>query len=307
MAVPDITSYLDRLKALGRDPDAQGTTIDSQCLPSGQGASTVSIVTTSFNSVRTIERTIKSVLDQTFREIELIVVDGGSADGTVDVIRSYAARMSHWHSSRDFGISDAFNLGIAAARGKYVAIVNSDDWLSVDQIQQGVSVLERIDAGFSFGRLRVFDHSARLLHVIDGAPDYWSSGMCRMPHINHPTVLARRSCYDTVGLFDVALRVAMDYDWHLRAELAGVRGIYAPEVVGNMSVGGACDLNWQAGLAEVRDAAVRNGQSRVRARSEYFCRVARARARMLLTSILPKRITDAVHQFVNPRLSSGDG
>ena len=87
----------------------------------------VSIITVSFNSAKTIADTIESVLSQDFPDIEYIIVDGGSTDGTVDIIRKNANRISRWISERDQGMYDAMNKGIAMATGDVIGILNSDE------------------------------------------------------------------------------------------------------------------------------------------------------------------------------------
>jgi hypothetical protein len=81
---------------------------------------------------------MNSVLAQSYPNIEYILIDGGSSDGTVDIIRRYASQLSYWHSKPDNGISDAFNMGVALSRGEFIGIVNSDDWMEPDQIANAV-------------------------------------------------------------------------------------------------------------------------------------------------------------------------
>lgn len=92
----------------------------------------ISIVTVSYNAAKTIEQTIKSVINQTYSNIEYIVIDGGSTDGTVDIIRKYEDRIAYWVSEPDGGIFDAMNKGIKVATGEVVGIINSDDWYEHD-------------------------------------------------------------------------------------------------------------------------------------------------------------------------------
>lgn len=88
----------------------------------------ISIITVSYNSAGTIERTIKSVIQQDYGDVEYIVIDGGSTDGTVDVIRKYEKKIFFWLSEPDEGIYDAMNKGIRRATGEIIAFLNSDDW-----------------------------------------------------------------------------------------------------------------------------------------------------------------------------------
>ena len=88
----------------------------------------VSIITVSYNSARTIEQTICSVLAQNYTPLEYIIIDGGSTDGTVDIIRSYEKQITYWVSECDGGLYEAMNKGIQRATGEVIGILNSDDW-----------------------------------------------------------------------------------------------------------------------------------------------------------------------------------
>ena len=88
----------------------------------------ITIITVSYNAVKTIEDTIVSVLGQTYNNIEYIIIDGGSTDGTLDIIKKYQDKITYWVSEPDKGIYDAMNKGIAKANGELIGIINSDDW-----------------------------------------------------------------------------------------------------------------------------------------------------------------------------------
>lgn len=102
----------------------------------------VSIVTVSYNSADTIEQTIQSVTKQTYPNIEYIIIDGGSRDGTVEIIKRYQDKISFWISEPDMGIYDAMNKGISYAKGDYIGIINSDDWYELDAIEKIVSKIK---------------------------------------------------------------------------------------------------------------------------------------------------------------------
>ena len=258
-------------------------------------------MTVTYNSKTTLERTIESVLSQTHEFVEFIVIDGGSTDGTVDLIRKFSPHISYWHSARDAGISDAFNMGIVAANGRYITLVNSDDWMSPDQAAVAVAALESSDATFVFGRLAYHDDRGRLIYEMNGDGEYWREIRRGQFRINHATVVTRSGAYRQVGLFDTAKRIAMDYDWHLRAELGGLRGSYVPQIIGHMSrrrdllsklasgaersaVVGAC--SWAAALAGGVHISV--------------APVARPTSGFLRRN-LPVELVDVLHRLINPR------
>src|SRR5262245_27249325 len=117
----------------------------------------VSVVTVALNAADTVERTMTSVHTQSFTHIEHILVDGGSTDGTLDTVCRLARPRDYWISERDTGISEAFNKGVAMARGHFIMILNADDWLSPDQIQRAVEGLGDGQHDFVFGDLIFYD------------------------------------------------------------------------------------------------------------------------------------------------------
>jgi len=260
----------------------------------------VTIVTAVRNRAATLARTIESVLAQTYPEVEHVVIDGASSDGTVDVIRRYAERLAHWQSEPDRGISDAFNKGVAAARGDCIGLLNADDWLEVEQIERAVTALGRSGADFVFGDLLYHDAAGRALFRIRGDPHYARAIARGMPDVNHPTLLARREVYERVGAFNPALRFAMDYDWLLRAHRAGFRGAYAPQVVGHMTLAGVSDRDHVRALGEVRGIAIAHGEPAARAWPLYLYRVAKGTAQRALRRSAPAGLYEVLRRWVNP-------
>ena len=245
--------------------------------PGAGAAPLVSIVTVAFNAVATISRTIGSVQAQSFASIEHILVDGGSSDGTLDIIRNLARPQDYWISEEDRGISDAFNKGVTLARGRYVQILNADDWLSPDQIQCGVAALEETGADFIFGDLMFYEGGNPIFHYA-GDPHYARSIHRRCPSVGHPTVLASRAAFARIGLFDLRYRNAMDYDWLLRLHRAGGQGAYCAAIVGHMSHDGVSNLQFARTIDEVRKIAIAHGRSALLANCE-------AQARLLKTAV----------------------
>lgn len=296
-----IECYVERLRVSGGERRVRNCTIDGAALACQNELPLLTIVTVSFNSERSLSRTIQSVMEQTYRNIEYVMIDGGSTDGTVDIIREWEHRLSYWHSAKDGGISDAFNLGIAAAHGTYVAFVNSDDWMSANQAEAALTALVRTQAAFVFGRLAYHAVDGTLKYYMAGKDEYWQDIRWRMPHINHPTVVMRRDAYQLLGGFDRNRRIAMDYDLHLRAELTGIRGIYVPDMIGHMSEGGICHAHWDAGLREVREIAMTHTGKWLRPWSSYVARLLRGRIRLAMGYVIPKWLVDGIHRMINPR------
>jgi GT2 family glycosyltransferase len=227
----------------------------------------VSVVTIALNAAQSLERTIASVQAQSFMSLEHILVDGGSTDDSVNIIRGMARPQDYWMSEKDRGISDAFNKGIALARGRFVLILNADDWLSPDQIERSVEALERSEADFVFGD-SIFYEGDKPLFRYAGDPGYAKVIHRRWPAIGHPTLLATRGCYERIGLFDPVYRNAMDYDWLLRLHCAGAGGVYCPAIVGHMTHDGVSNLQFGRTIEEVRRIVISHGRSPVVATME---------------------------------------
>lgn len=259
----------------------------------------VSVITVTLNAVRTIDRTIDSVRAQTHRALEYIVIDGGSTDGTVDRLTRRAAEIDYWLSEPDRGISDAFNKGIVLARGEYVAIINSDDWMEPDHLELAVEALENTGADFVYGDLMLHAADGKASHLLLGEPNYGRRLRHTMPTINHPSLVCRRSMYKSYGLFDVALSTAMDYEWLLRSHQAGAKGAYIPRLLVHMTMEGRSNSGVIAGLAEVRHVSSLYGYPRLLAWLRFAVRCGKTRVRQNLEGQLTRRSIIALRRLVN--------
>jgi GT2 family glycosyltransferase len=174
------------------------------------------------------------------------------------------------------GISDAFNKGVALTRGRYVQILNADDWLSPPQIAHAVAALENGTADFVFGDLVFYEGERPIFHYA-GDANYARAIHRRCPTVSHPTVLARRASFERIGLFDLNYRNAMDYDWLLRLYRDGGAGVYCKDVVGHMTHAGVSNRQFARTIDEVRRITIAHGRSKWVAGIE-------ARARLFKTS-----------------------
>lgn len=224
----------------------------------------VSIITVSYNSKNTIEQTIQSVLHQTYSNTEYIIIDGGSTDGTINIIDKYNEHIAFWISEPDQGISDAFNKGIHKATGDIVGIINSDDWYELDTIEKIVNEFKKnSEVGFVFGDQNYVDLTGKLLFTQKGDSNYEKIIRFDMPSIPHPTVFLRRQIYQKFGGFSLEYKTAMDYELLLRFFVNDVKGAYIPQVLANMRAGGESHFNYLGAFQEVMKAAAFYGYPRI--------------------------------------------
>lgn len=207
----------------------------------------VSIITVVFNNRRFIESAIRSVLEQRHPAIEYIVIDGGSQDGTVEIIRAYGNRIAKVISEPDKGIYDAMNKGLKMATGEIVGILNSDDvYMDADVIATVAETMEREKAEAAWGDLVIVDreNERKVTRAWKSSP-YEKGKFARGWHPPHPTFFVRRHVYERYGYFDLRFAaVAADYEIMLRfLERYGVRSCYIPRVLVRMRGGGNSTKN----------------------------------------------------------------
>jgi glycosyltransferase involved in cell wall biosynthesis len=301
---PSLQEYVSRPAAPGRLIGGRRCASSSEPAPEA----TATVVTVTFNSARTLDRTIDSVLAQTYPHTEYIIVDGGSEDGTVQKLTARSSQVDLWISEPDRGISDAFNKGIALARGEYISLVNSDDWLEPQHLSNAIGDLRASGADFVFGDVMFHSPEGRPLYSIRGEPRYGEHLGRRMPHINHPTVVCRRSAYETYGVFDTRFSVAMDYEWLLRGHLAGMRGTYDPRLNVHMTLEGKSDRSYRKALREVRDISVLYGYPKALAHVLWLTRMAKIASRRAMRDVIPAPLYEKLRRRMNPNYRSiGDG
>lgn len=219
----------------------------------------ISIITATFNSAMTLKDTIQSVLRQTNKDFEYLIIDGGSTDETIDIVKSYESEFSgrlKWVSEKDQGIYDAMNKGIKMASGDVVGILNSDDYFTSDDILQTVAdafKCQEIDAIYGD------------IHFIrDGNPQkcirYYSSRMFRpfwlrfgfMPA--HPSFYCKREVFEKAGLYSLDYKIGADYEMMVRLfKKYRIMSQYINKDFVTMRTGGASNNNVRSRITLINE------------------------------------------------------
>lgn len=202
----------------------------------------ISIITVCYNSAATIEQCVQSVLNQTYKDIEYIVVDGNSTDGTQDIIKKYESNNLKFISEKDNGIYDAMNKGVKMATGDIVGILNSDDFYASNEVLEFIvsqfknNDIEGLSTDVAIYKNEDFDHPYRYYSATK-----WRKWMFRIGwQLPHPGFFVKKSCYDRVGLFDTQFRISADFDLLLRMVYkAKIRMKYVSFLSVKMRDGGA--------------------------------------------------------------------
>ena len=224
----------------------------------------ITVIVSVYNGVETLQQCIDSVCNQTYARKELIVIDGGSKDGSAELIKANSGAIAYWVSEADRGIYNAWNKGLEKANGDWICFIGSDDFLwGSDVFQRLALTLSRTssDINVVYGQIMLLSQSGdELLRI--GAP--WAQVKTRFKQLMslpHPAVMHRKSLFAQHGNFDESYRIAGDYEMLLRA-LKTNDALFVPDiVVTGMRQGGISSnpVNNVRALKEVRAAQRKNG------------------------------------------------
>jgi glycosyltransferase involved in cell wall biosynthesis len=231
--------WRDRLRSQTSDSALTegGLRIRGQQMEGTPESPLVSYVTVVRNNAETLARAIESVQRQTYRNVEHIVLDGASTDGTLALIRQYDDRLDYFASESDQGLYDALNKAIPLARGQLICVLNSDDWLESNAAEIAVQRLrDRQDAALLFTAAAV---SLPCNDTIVWAPAFVHPGSYfTCANDCHNAIYATRAAYEASGPYDASYKIAADFRWIMSCLDAGARTIYTREVTVNYSLGG---------------------------------------------------------------------
>ena len=196
----------------------------------------LSIVTVVYNGESTIERTIQSIQNQTYDNIEYIIVDGKSNDRTLEIVKKYSC-VTKLISEPDNGIYDAMNKGIRMASGDYVALLNANDWYELETCEIIAKAIQESNRDIYYGMLRVVDEEQKLQFVCG-----YTTATLNYFMIAHPTCFVKKNIYEKF-LYDTKYKSAADYD--LMLKLKSIASFeFIEKILANFTLGGMSDSNF---------------------------------------------------------------
>lgn len=237
------------------------------------------MITVVFNAKEVVKGCVDSVLAQSIDGLEYIVIDGGSTDGTLDILREYGDRITHLVSEPDRGLYDAMNKGLKLATGRFVHFLNADDRYVCGSVLS--SILPELDvSALCYGQMQYVENGqVRLL----GEPFDLRKEL-RASHVPQPVMFVAPEIYSQVGVFDASLRIAADYDMVLRiAKRYPVKFIPVP--VTAMHAGGVSYRRPDLTFAESMIVSRRNGLGTLPAVSSYLIRILKWKIKYALVGL----------------------
>lgn len=222
----------------------------------------ISIITITFNSQKTLEETIKSVINQKYENLEYIIIDGGSTDGTIEIVNKYRKYISRFISEKDEGISDAFNKGIRMASGELIGIINSDDMLAENALKLiAKKIYDKTD--LIYGNAVLFYDNSEKKNREKPHPNI--SDLNYTMALIHPATFIKRKAYDEYGLYSTEYKCAMDYEILLRMYKKEAKFQYIDEDLAYFRMGGTNQRYFKRTANEIKQISIKYGYSEIKA------------------------------------------
>lgn len=193
----------------------------------------VSIITVVYNGDKHLKQTIESVINQSYQNVEYIMIDGGSTDSTLDIIEKYKNKIDYFISEPDDGIYDAMNKGIGNASGELIGIVNSDDWYEPNTVETVADIYHKKAYGVIYGLARVFENNKQRKIFTNHYQ------MLPVTMMTHQTCFIQRKIYEKYGNYSLKYKWASDYDLLLRLYSQNVSFFQLETILTNFRYGGA--------------------------------------------------------------------
>jgi glycosyltransferase involved in cell wall biosynthesis len=227
----------------------------------------ISIITVCFNAVKTIEETIYSVINQSYENVEYIIVDGGSTDGTLEIIRKYEDKITHWESESDYGLYHAMNKGIERATGDIIGLINADDYYYENIFLDVVKAFEKknLEEYIFFGDMF---HNGK---TIAG----WRPKSLKIGAFGaHPSMFVPKSVYQKIGVYKLHYKILSDYDFMYRAfNVYNIKPIYLSKLTAFFNTGGLASMNIFRSYTEEMLIKVDNGELMYKAFGIYLMKL----------------------------------
>jgi len=206
----------------------------------------LSIITVNLNNREGLLKTIDSVLAQTFRDFEWIVIDGGSSDGSRELIEEHASHFSYWVSEPDDGIYNAMNKGMAHASGEYCHFLNSGDCLAGEEVLEEVMAYFGVD-GILYGDVDIEYKSGEIKNI--QYPEKMSLGFLYNRGICHQASFIKRSLFDG-NPYDESLKISSDWAFFIKQAIIGTQFMHIPKTICRYGLGGISDINFDCAQQE---------------------------------------------------------
>jgi len=227
----------------------------------------LTIITVVYNGELHIENTIISVIKQDYKNIEYIIIDGGSQDNTLEILKKYDNNIDYWISEPDYGISNAFNKGIKLSQGELIGIINADDYYQENALSHIMNVYDPQDPCIL---------CAGMILKNPNRPDRtWFStldGIKVEMTIAHPATFVPKTIYDVFGGFDEQFKMAMDYEFILRILKGGIKLKMIPVVCSFMRTGGISSNRYLEAINEIKIAQQMHLGKRIASFNLFFLR-----------------------------------
>jgi glycosyltransferase involved in cell wall biosynthesis len=227
----------------------------------------ISIITVCYNAEKYFKEAIESVLSQDYDNFEYIIIDGGSTDGTLDIIREYEDRLAYWVSEPDKGLYDAMNKGIAEASGDIIGMINSDDYYFPDAFKKVAAAFKEksLDENIFWGDIMHGDE-----HILGWRE--WN--LTRGAFAAHPSMFCPKKIYDKIGTYCLDYKILADYDFMYRAiNHYHIKHIYLPENIAFFRPGGLASQNILPSLKEELSVKLHYGQSHLIAYPVFLLKI----------------------------------
>ena len=231
------------------------------------------VITVCFNSEKTIKCTFESILNQTYKNIEYIVIDGNSSDSTLQIIKSYQQKFTEkgisyrWISEPDRGIYDAMNKGINLSEGNLIGILNSDDWYETNALENIKNLYNKSNADFIHGNLNLYSPEKEFIKTLKPKKNYIVKR--KMPFF-HPTSFVSKKIYNKLDGYSLNYKICSDYDLIIKIINNNFKISYLDKVITNFTIGGVSTTSIKEALQESHFVRINNGYNRVSSKLNYY-------------------------------------